>query len=485
MSDRLYKIDPDTGQVQQTLQAPGYETAGLAAEGKLLWVLDAAARRVYKLDPRSGVTKRALPVYCKSPQGLAFDGKTLWVADLKGRRLHQISTVDGTDLRDIPAPSVAPYGLAVEGGWLWVADRADDMIYQVDLQTGDVGVALHSPGPFPRGLACDGRTLWNVDYQADAIYRLKLRDPAPFVIERSKRETVEFFQTARNYGPGKIVSMDVYLAVPTNLPSQKILTPIRFTPKPDGFVTDQWGQKCARYRFENIPAGKAVTVSWKAEVELRRIRYFLFPEKAGSLSEIPAEIKARYLRDGAKYQIRDPFIRRLARQIVGGETNALRLARRIFGHLIRNMNYELSGGWNAAPKTLRRGNGSCSEFSFAFIALCRAAGLPARYVGSAVIRGEDASTDDVFHRWPEVYLPGYGWIPMDPSRGRALLARPADQAASIGYRDCRYLITTVSGGGSDFLDWEYNSNARWQTRGPCKVEIERFAEWSPQGASKK
>ena len=102
-----------------------------------------------------------------------------------------------------------------------------------------------------------------------------------------------------------------------------------------------------------------------------------------------------------------------------------------------------------------------------------------------MIRGEDASTDDVFHRWPEVYLPGYGWVPMDPSRGRALLAKPADQAASIGYRDARFLITTVGGGGSKYLDWDYNSNVRWQSKGPCQVDEERFGEWSPAKTSKK
>jgi len=68
---------------------------------------------------------------------------------------------------------------------------------------------------------------------------------------------------------------------------------------------------------------------------------------------------------------------------------------------------------------------------------------------------------------------------MDPSRGRALLAKPADQAASIGYRDARFLITTVGGGGSKYLDWDYNSNVRWQSKGPYQVDEERFGEWSP------
>ena len=55
------------------------------------------------------------------------------------------------------------------------------------------------------------------------------------------------------------------------------------------------------------------------------------------------------------------------------------------------MYYERSGGWNTAPIVLERGNGSCSEYTFVFISMCRAAGVPARYVGSVVERGESAS----------------------------------------------------------------------------------------------
>ena len=342
LSDKLYQLDPQTGCIRQTLPAPGYNVSGLASDGRFLWVLDATARKIYKLNPQTGITEKTLTVYCSAPQGLAFDGKTLWLADVKGRQLHQISTVDGTDLRDLPAPSVAPYGLTAQGPWLWVADRADDKIYQVDPQTGDVYMAIPSPGPFPRGLAYDGQALWNVDYQTDTIYRLKLYDPTPFTIERTKREHLAFYQTIRNNGPGTLISLDIYLAVPRNLPSQKILCPLRFHPKPTDFVTDQWGQRCAHYHFEKIPANHSVTVCWETTVELHQIRYFLFPERAGSLAEIPPKIKALYLQDGAKYQIHDPFLQELARELRGKETNSLRVARRIFNFLIRRMNYRNS-----------------------------------------------------------------------------------------------------------------------------------------------
>jgi len=99
------------------------------------------------------------------------------------------------------------------------------------------------------------------------------------------------------------------------------------------------------------------------------------------------------------------------------EKNPYWIARNIFDHVRKTLECKLEGGWNTAPVVLERGTGSCSEYSFCFIALCRAAGLPARYVGSIVVQGDDACLDGVFHRWPQVYLPSDGWIDIDPQGG--------------------------------------------------------------------
>lgn len=480
MSDLLYRIDPKTGRVVESLPAPGFKIEGLASEGKFLWALDTDDRKALKLDPKTGITEKQIPVPVSSPQGLAFDGENLWVGDVKRHRLCQISTEDGTTITEIPSPAAEPHGLAYDGRYLWVSERLDDMIYMVRPENGDVIVGFPSPSKFPRGLAFDGEYLWNVDYQSDTLYKIRRQDDVTRIRMDGKKETLELVHQVRNYGPGELVSLDVYLAVPRDLGSQTLLSPAKFAPQPDEVVADKWGQQVAHYRFANVPVGRFVTVSWKADVELFKTRFFLFPERIGSLSEIPKEIKDAYLSDGSKYRINDPYIRKIARDVVGDETNCYWIARKLFDYVTKKVRYERTGGWNAAPMVLKRGNGSCSEYSFATIALCRAAGLPARYVGSAVIRGDDASTDDgVFHRWPEVYLPNCGWVPLDPSSGGGVFAYPSTKARVIGYRDNRYLITTIGGGGSEYLEWDYNSNATWRSKGPTKVETERFAEWSP------
>ncbi|MGB8658518.1 MAG: transglutaminase domain-containing protein [Candidatus Zixiibacteriota bacterium] len=476
-TDMLYKIDPDDGKVVDSLPSPGFQPVGLTWDGKFLWNVDAEENLIFQIDPKTGVALKTLSAPSQKSEGLAWDGKYLWLADVGNQQIQQISTDDGTTITSIPAPSSNPGGLAYDGKYLWVSDRISNTIYMVTPERGDVILFFDSPGPYARGLAWDGKSLWNVDYQTDKIYKIKIDDKETFSRTDEKKELLEYTNQVRNYGPGVIKDLDVYLAVPESLSNQEIVGQIEYFPQPTDFLTDQWGQKVAHYKFQNLEATKFVSVGMKVKTKLHKVRYFIFPEKVGALKDIPKTISEKYLADDTKYSLSDPFIQKSAKEAVGNETNPYWIARKIFNYVIAHMEYELSGGWNIAPTVLKRGTGSCSEYSFVYIALCRASGLPARYVGSVAIRGDDASDDDVFHRWVEVYLPNYGWVPIDPSGGDS--PSPAAQAGAIGNLNNRYLITTISGGGSEYLEWQYNSDERWTSLGKCKVYTEHIGEWRP------
>lgn len=52
------------------------------------------------------------------------------------------------------------------------------------------------------------------------------------------------------------------------------------------------------------------------------------------------------------------------------------------------------------------------------IALCRVAGIPARFVEGVIYKPGTTQQIDPRHDWLEVYLPGIGWVPVDPTWGR-------------------------------------------------------------------
>ncbi|MBE5104917.1 DUF4129 domain-containing protein [Bacillus thuringiensis] len=74
-------------------------------------------------------------------------------------------------------------------------------------------------------------------------------------------------------------------------------------------------------------------------------------------------------------------------------------------------------------------SGYCNNFSTSMIVLLRSAGIPARWVKGytegtlentiADTEGENVYTiaNNNAHSWVEVYFPGYGWIPFEPTKG--------------------------------------------------------------------
>lgn len=88
-----------------------------------------------------------------------------------------------------------------------------------------------------------------------------------------------------------------------------------------------------------------------------------------------------------------------------------------------NMTYERRDEGDAfePEETLRRGAGCCRDFGVLLAAVLRANGVAARQASGFVWEGdkaeEDRRAESAMHAWVEAYLPGAGWIGLDPTNG--------------------------------------------------------------------
>jgi DNA-binding beta-propeller fold protein YncE len=484
-TDKLYRIDPASGQVLASMDAPGYFCTGMAWDGRTLWVADmdftntsteSYSGKIYQMDVKTGRTLKVINAPASDPQGLAWDGAYLWVSDNGTDELYQISADDGTTINTFKAPSGDPRGLTWDGQYLWASDRSRDEVYRIDPETGRIIMILPSPGPYPWGLAWAENSLWAVDYQTDQVAQITVFDDTPYTRSKERVANITFTHDVINFGPGTVTDLIVYLALPKNRSTQEILS-IEFPEKPNGKHTDQWGQEAVQFKTTHMKPGDRFISKMEVKAKIYDVMFHLFPEKVGSIKDIPSKIRNRFLADDDKYRLKDPVIQKAVKEAVGDTKNPYWITRNIYDYLREQLFYKRIGGWDIAPTVLKRGSGSCSEYAFVYIAMCRAAGVPARYAGSVVVRGEDASFDFVYHRWVEVFLPGYGWIPVDPSGGDK--DWPRDQARFFGHLDNRFLITTEGGGGSEYLKWDYNSSETWQADGPVQLRLEMIADWDP------
>jgi transglutaminase-like putative cysteine protease len=480
---KIQHISTADGRVKRTLSAPTRRPSGLAFGDGRLFVADDHSGWIYVLNPKTGVVESSFEAPGARPTGLAYSDQALFILERKSGQIYKVMPADGTIQAYLPTPNETCTCLAYDGRYLWVSDRIKDEFYMVDPETGFVIAIVSAPGPHAAGLAWLDGYLWNVDFQTRLIYQIVVRDEQKYRVWDPREARVEYLWVLYNYGPGEVRDLTVSFAVPQSQPGEELLSELDYSQPATRIAADRWGQRCAIFELGALSSGGRQMLSYSVKARVSAIRYLILPEETGTLGDVPRELREQFTRDGTRYRIDSPFIQETVRKVVGAEQNPYWVARKIFNYLIDHLEYEMAGGWDVPEVALKRGKGSCSEYTFAFVALCRAAGLPARYRGSIVVRGDEASVDEAFHRWAEVYLPNYGWVPVDANKGD--VKWPAEQARGFGELANRFLITTQGGGDSEYLSWGYNSFAKYQTTGDCKIEEETLGFWEPLSAAEK
>lgn len=138
----------------------------------------------------------------------------------------------------------------------------------------------------------------------------------------------------------------------------------------------------------------------------------------------------------------DGVVKELADQIVGDKVTVYDKARAIYDWTCENMyrNPDTKGcGPGDVCSLLEEPGGKCTDIHSVFVALCRAVGVPAREIFG--IRQGKKETENITqwqHCWAEFFLPGYGWIPVDPADVRKMMLTEnlkLDDQRTKDYRD--------------------------------------------------
>ncbi|MDP9375277.1 MAG: transglutaminase family protein, partial [Chloroflexota bacterium] len=91
------------------------------------------------------------------------------------------------------------------------------------------------------------------------------------------------------------------------------------------------------------------------------------------------------------------------------------------------------------------GSGVCQDYTHLLLAVCRHAGLPARYVSGYL---GDVVESEASHAWAEAFIPPYGWVGLDPTAGGPCTGRHVKVAVGRDYADVA-VVRGVYRGGAD------------------------------------
>lgn len=157
-----------------------------------------------------------------------------------------------------------------------------------------------------------------------------------------------------------------------------------------------------------------------ANPDFGRIKTILY-DKDG---EYPAEI-SRFLAPTALTDFNVPEIEHTVDSVLQlNNVYVLDVIRKLLTYSSQRIDYDSElaeqldcGTCTTLPveEILRREKGTCSEYTNLFLALARKAGIPSRMaIGYIYIPAQGFQGS---HAWAECYLPGYGWLGVDPQNG--------------------------------------------------------------------
>ncbi len=214
---------------------------------------------------------------------------------------------------------------------------------------------------------------------------------------------------------------------------EQSITDLRFEGDYQSFTIAREPQSGALYlftRWTGSTSARHLVVTFRAHARERRTAALVEADEP-----FPAEVR-RYLTSSFWVPSDDPKVKAIASSIVAGKPRVLARARAVYDWVVDNTRRDprVAGcGTGDVERALAARSGKCADLSSVYVALARAAGVPAREVfGLRLGRPGETDITDGHHCWAEFYLPGTGWVPVDPADVLKEMYRKSLTPAQVG-----------------------------------------------------
>jgi transglutaminase-like putative cysteine protease len=293
--------------------------------------------------------------------------------------------------------------------------------------------------------------------------------PSPTIlqsVEYRVRETL----TLVNEGSGQPAKQNVWIALIQDIPPYQTVNSREITPDQYQLIVDEYGNRYAQFDLSDMAPGATVQIQLEYRVVVHEPTYDL----ADCTGDMPDEFTQAELHiESNNVQIMD-----LSQELSEGKNTVCDKVRAFYDYVGNHLVYSYNGANWGAQASLGEMGADCTEFASLLMALSRAAGIPARYIEGLWARGETAPDDArTEHAWLEIYLPGVGWAPMDPTLGRSSVSREG----YFAHLPPDHIIVTVGRNPSTLRGSSYWTHLYWPGKS-TEIRVERF-EWVVNPAS--
>jgi len=189
-------------------------------------------------------------------------------------------------------------------------------------------------------------------------------------------------------------------------------------------LEDPFGNSAARVDFQGLVTKLDICVEMNAEIELVNPFDFFVDEYAVNFPFKYSDRYEKFLLPYLETRDGDAILSKWVQQIDKSTNNTISFIAMINTQLYNDIAYNvrLQPGVQTPGESLERKTGSCRDTAWLLVQIFRSLKMAARFVSGYLVQLADVDTVDTvdtvgLHAWAEVYIPGAGWIGLDPSSG--------------------------------------------------------------------
>ncbi len=236
---------------------------------------------------------------------------------------------------------------------------------------------------------------------------------------------------------------------------------------------DPYGNWLARYVFSEPVRELKIEVDLVADMTVYNPFDFFVEETAEQFPFLYPPEFADDLRVYREPEPAGPLLQRFLDTIPRAAPNTVNFLVDLNARLEREIGYviRMEPGVQTPEETLELARGSCRDTSWLLVQVLRHLGIAARFVSGYLIQLKPdlvaldgpAGTDHDFtdlHAWCEVYLPGAGWIGLDPTSGLLTGESHIPLAATPHYRNAAPISGGFSAAGTPQTDFAFDMSVK-------------------------